>query len=89
MISVRNLSLLLEKISRSLNKDKFIKDAIISTISDSIKIQISEDKISLKEGVLGINTTPIIKNELILKEDLIKSTLKNNHNINIVRFLYK
>jgi len=89
VISVRNLSLLLEKISRSLNKDKFIKDAIISTISDSIKIQISEDKISLKEGVLGINTTPIIKNELILKEDLIKSTLKNNHNINIVRFLYK
>ena len=80
MIDLKNL---LERLSNSLNKDTKLKDQIIQTIKEKTKVQLAPEKINLKDGVLEINTNPIINNEIRLKEDLIKPELK------ISRIIYK
>jgi len=80
MIDLKNL---LERLSNSLNKDAKLKDQIIQTIKEKTKVQLAPEKINLKDGVLEINTNPIINNEIRLKEDLIKPELK------ISRIIYK
>lgn len=80
MIDLKNL---LERLSNSLNKDAKLKDQIIQIIKNYTHIEINQNQINLKDGVLEINTNPIINNEIRLKEDLIKSELK------ISRIIYK
>ena len=80
MIDLKNL---LERLSNSLNKDAKLKDQIIQTIKEKTKVQLTPEQINLKDGVLEINTNPIINNEIRLKEDLIKPELK------ISRIIYK
>ena len=86
---MRNLSLFLEKISRALNKDRYIKESVLGSIKEVSGIKLEDTNISLKEGILQINTTPGRKNEIVLKEREIISNLKNSHNINIVKVLYR
>ena len=86
---MRRISLLLEKISRSLNKDRYIKEAVLGVIKEFAHIELEDTDIALKDGILYVETTSGRKNEIAVKEKEVISNLKNSHNINIVRVLYK
>ena len=85
---MKNLFELLERFSKSLNQDQFTKDTIIATIENQTKIKLSPEKVSLKEGVLEIVATPVVKSEIALREQDLKQDLKSK-NIFVSRILYK
>lgn len=86
---MENLSKLLERFSRSLNKDTLTKGFISEVIERTTKISLDGEKVNLKDGVLTIQCSPVFKNELRLKEERILTELKERHNIRISRVLYK
>ncbi|MEX0919422.1 MAG: hypothetical protein WDZ64_01575 [Parcubacteria group bacterium] len=87
---MRNISSLLEKISHLLDKDSVIKDSIQKVVEEKTRVKILKDNFILKEGVLEISSiSPTAKNEINLKETLIKKELKDSYNIIISRIFYK
>ena len=86
---MKNLRHLLERFSHSLNKDTLTKETILKTIEELTKIKLNFKNLTLKEGVLELNGSPTINNEIRLKEEVLKSELKERHKLNIVRILYK
>ena len=83
-----NLLDLLDRFSKSLNKDLLIKELIIKIIKEKTKVSLNPDNLSLKDGVLQINSSSTAKNEISLKELYIKENLASKK-IFISRFLYK
>ncbi len=86
---MKNLLSLLERFSKSLNKDTFTKEAIVSVIHNRTKILLAIENLSLKEGVLEIVSSPAVNNEIRLKEDVIRDELKEVHKLPIRRVIYK
>ena len=86
---MKNLLSLLERFSKSLNKDSLTKESISQVILNRTKVNLLPDDISLKDGVLKINASAAAKNEISLKEGLIKDELKGAHHIFISRIIYK
>jgi hypothetical protein len=86
---MQNLRALLERFAKVLNKDTHFKESVSAVIQARTGAVVSPDKISLKEGVLQIEASPAVKNEIRLKEESIRSELKELHNISISRVLYK
>lgn len=86
---MKNLFSLLQRFSQSLNKDTLVKETISQVIFEKTNIKLASEKISLKNGVLEISTSPVMQNEIKLKEELIKTTLKEVSQINLSRVLYK
>lgn len=86
---MKNLLNLLERFSNSLNKDTLTKEIITRTLKEEVGIQIDPEKISLKEGVLSIEASPIVKNEINLKEEILKNKLKKLLNLSTLNILYK
>jgi hypothetical protein len=85
---MKNLSALLERLSRSLNKDSVLKEGVIEAVFKETNIKLDQNKISLKNGVLQISASPVVNNEIKLKEERIKNGLREK-NIFILRVLYK
>lgn len=86
---MKNLFSLLERFSKILNKDASTKEAISQVIQNKIGVALPPDKFLLKDGVLEITSSPVIKNEISLKEGSIKDELKEVHRISVSRILYK
>ena len=86
---MKNLSKLLERFSNILNKNTDTKNTIIRIIKEKTNIELKSNQINLKEGVLEINAGASAKNEIKLKEESIKTELKERFHINITRILYK
>lgn len=86
---MKNLLTLLERFSKSLNKDSLTKGAIIEVVKKRTQVLLNEENLTLKDGVLEITTGAAAKNELKLKEEGIRSELKEAHRIAISRILYK
>lgn len=86
---MKNLFNLLERFSRSLNKDTLLKETIAHTIFERTNIKINPENLSFKEGVLELKGSPVVNNEIRLKEEGIKTELKELYQINILRILYK
>lgn len=86
---MKNLSELLERFTKSLGKDTFVRNSIIDSIENIVSIKISLDEISVKEGVLEISSTPGKNNAIRLKESQIIDSLKNERGIRISRIFYK
>jgi hypothetical protein len=85
---LKKLNEILERFSKSLNKDTHTREAIIKAIEEKIGIKIPQENISLKEGVLEIKTTPVVNNEIKLKEESIIARLKEAR-IHISRIFFK
>lgn len=83
------LTSLLERFTKLLDKDSLIKESIVNTIKERTNVSVDPQKINLKEGVLEITASSVGKNEIRLKEELIKDELKEVYKIVITRFLYK
>lgn len=86
---MENLSKLLERFSRSLNKDTLTKGFVLEIIKETTKVDLDGDSINLKDGVLTVQCNPVLKNELKLKEERILTELKEKHSLHISRVLYK
>lgn len=86
---MENLSKLLERFAKVLNKDRNVKEVVSQVVLARTRVSLSHESISLKEGVLEINTSPAAKNEIRLKEEAILNELKELHKLPISRILYK
>jgi hypothetical protein len=87
---MKNLSSLLERLSKVLNKDTVIKESVTRVIKEKIGIEIPQENINLnKEGVLEIISSPSANNEIRLKEEYIKTELREVYNISISRIFFK
>lgn len=86
---MRNLFSLLERFSKSLNKDTFTKETVAKVILDKTRVNLPLENISLKDGVLELNTGATAKSEINLKEEFIKTELKEALGVSISRILYK
>lgn len=85
---MRNLSSLLERFSRILNKDSFTKETITQVIQSRSKVLLGPESFSFKDGVLAVSASAAAKNEIRLKEEGIIGELKNNK-IFVSRIIYK
>jgi len=84
-----NLSNLLERFSKSLNKDSWTKETILSTILEKTRVNLPQENVFLKDGVLEIRASASAKNEIMLKEESIKTELKERYQISFSRIIYK
>lgn len=85
---MKNLLSLLERFSNSLNRDKDRKEIIAQIIKDKTQASIPADNISLNNGVLEITAGATLKNEISLKDALIKDALRERK-VFVSRILYK
>ena len=85
---MKNLLSLLEKFSKTLDKDTHTKSYISTVIKEKTGASIPQENISVKNGVLELVTSPAVKNEISLKERAIKEEL-NRSQIFFSRILYK
>jgi hypothetical protein len=86
---MKNLLALLERFSKNLNKDVLVKEQIVGVIKERTRVTLSPENLHLKDGVLEINTSSVGKSEINLKEESLKSELRETYKINISRVLYK
>lgn len=86
---MKSILTFLEKFSRNLNKNVLIKENISKVIQEKTKINLLPEQINLKNGILEINASGTVKNEIILKEMSIKDELKESYRISVSRILYK
>ncbi|MDO8565534.1 MAG: hypothetical protein Q7R67_02865 [bacterium] len=86
---MENLSKLLERFSKILNRDASTKEAIASVIAERTKVSLKPEDFTLKDGVLEVNASAVAKNEIRLKEEMIKDELKNIHRLSISKIFYK
>jgi hypothetical protein len=86
---MKTLIALLERFSRSLNKDTHTKETIARVVESKTRVLVPTENLSLKDGVLSITTGATAKNEIRLKEEVIKKELKELHKITFSRILYK
>jgi hypothetical protein len=86
---VKNLTDLLARFSTVLNKKEEAKGAVIEAVKKATKIILLPEKVSINEGVLSIEASPVVKNEISFKEKFILTELKEVYGINIYRILYK
>ncbi len=86
---MKNLASLLERLTRSVNKDKVIKGAISDVVFLYTNIRLEENQIAIKDGILEINASSITKSEIMIKEKEITDNLKNNQKMFISRIIYR
>jgi hypothetical protein len=86
---MKNLTDLLHRFSSVLNKKELAKGAVIEAVKKATSINLKEEKISINDGVLVIDASPVVKNEISFKEKFILTELKEVYSINITRILYK
>ena len=86
---MKDIFSLLERFSRVLKRDTATKEAIIKIIQEKTRVVLEPEQLSLKEGVLVINSSPTAKNEISLKEEAIKAELKEHYRIVVLRVIYK
>ena len=86
---MKDFSLLLKKVYASLNKDTQERENILYTLKNTTGVTLTSSDVFVREGVLEISASPVIKNEIKLKEDAILNTLKTSYNLSYSRVLYK
>ncbi|MFZ2048895.1 MAG: hypothetical protein WAV25_01185 [Minisyncoccia bacterium] len=86
---MKDINALLERFKKSLGDDSYIKEEIIKGVEEKIKITLSSKEISLKNGVLEINTSPVKKNEIKLKEESLIKLLSKQKGLPINKIFYK
>lgn len=85
---MQNLTSLLERFSRSLNKDAYLKEIVLEVIKSRVGVSLPPDSIAIKDGVLGITASPVVKSEISLKESLILKEL-SLRSVGVSKVLYK
>ena len=85
---MRNLTSLLERFSKILDKDSAVKERISEIIQKETGAQLPPKDISIKNHVLEITAGSAFKNEIRMKEERINASLKEE-GIFVSRVLYR
>ncbi len=86
---MKDLFKLLERFTKSLNKDTDTKEAIASVIKERVGVSIPIENISLKEGVLSITASGTVNNAIKLKEEAVLLEIRERYKTPVVRILYR
>lgn len=86
---MENLPNLLKKFSKLLDRKTAAKESVACVIKELTGSNLTTDKIFLQESVLEIHGSPILNNEIRLKEGKILEELRRSHKLFISRVLYK
>ena len=66
-----NISNYLEKFKRIYESETAKKEAVISVIKEVVGITLKPESVTLKEGVLQIKASPLVRNEINMKKPAI------------------
>ena len=81
----KDISGLLGSASRLFQSNYLYKKAVSEAVFESFNLSIPEKDISLKNGVVYIQTEPLIKGEIFLnKKNIIESINKRNLSVKII-----
>ena len=81
---MKNLFTLLQRFSQSLNHDALLKEKVSQVIESYTHLKIDPTNLNIKNGVLEIVASPVVKNEINLKETQIKEALNE-----VTRIVYR
>ena len=84
-----DLEKLLDRFRKSLGRNVLAKESIAQAIEMVSGIKLLPEEINLKEFTLEINTSPIKKNEVRLKENQILVEVRARTGQNINKIFYK
>lgn len=85
---MKEINNLLERFYKSLLGSERTKEAVSDVIKEATGATIGREKISYKEGVLKIEASPVVKNEISFKEKEILGALMQKHSIKVSRIIY-
>lgn len=85
---MRNITSLLERFSRILDKDSVLKQGVSESIKQEIGIAIPASDIMLKNGVLELTAGSTVKNEIRLKEERLLASFREK-GIVVSKIFYK
>lgn len=80
---MKRLNEILGRLSDVLNKDTRLKSSVIEVVRAHTRATLMPEDINLKDGILELSASQVAKNEIKLKEELIKKELK------LSRIIYK
>jgi hypothetical protein len=86
---MKDFASLLKKVYASLNKDTIERENVLYTLKNTTGVTLTSEDVFIRDGVLEINASQVVKNEIKLKEEAILNTLKNSYNLSYSRVLYK
>ena len=84
-----NLDLLLDRFKKSLGRNVLAKEAVIVVVGSATGINLLPEEINIKDQTLEINTSPIKKNEIKLRQEEILSGVRARTGQNISKIFYK
>lgn len=84
-----NLNTLLNRFKKSLDRNVFIKEAVVFVVENVTGIKLSPEDIDLKNFTLEINTSPIKKNEIRLNQEEILAGVRAKTGQNISKIFFK
>lgn len=73
---MQNLRDYLDKFKNIIVGSKFEKDAIISIIRDTTKIQLKDTDFDIKNFTIRLTTSPAVKGEIFMRKQKILESLK-------------
>jgi hypothetical protein len=84
-----NLESLLERFRKSIGRNVLAKESVVFAVESVTGIKLKPEEISIKEFTLEINSSPVKKNEIKLKEEKVLSEIRNQTGQNITKVFYK
>ncbi len=72
---MNNLGGLLEKFKNLIGSSKFQKDAVVSVIRDTVKINLEEKDFDIKNSTIQLKVSPAVKNEIFMRKQKILAAL--------------
>lgn len=76
-----NISLFLNKFSKNIKDNSYLKGLIIEVIKNKTKIILSEGDLEIKNGTVFFIGTPGIKNKIFINKEKILLEINKNHKI--------
>ena len=84
-----NLDTLLDRFKKSLGKNVLAKESVMSVVEGETGINLLSEEIDIKDQTLEINTSPIKKNEIKLRQEEILAGVRARTGQNITKIFYK
>ncbi len=85
---METLQNLLKKLHSTLHKDEVLKSQVIAVLIEVAGVTLSPSQVTLKEGVIYIEASPVVQSEIKLNEERVVKTLREKDLV-VNRFLYK
>ncbi|MEK7194069.1 MAG: hypothetical protein AAB660_00075 [Patescibacteria group bacterium] len=85
---MESLGKLLGKLKQALGRDTLSKEIILRCVKDVLGFEIRTQDVSIKGGMLRIQTTPAKRNEISLNEFRILEVIRLKTGLNLKRIVY-